>query len=527
MKKYVMFLLLLLVVTCKQKTASTPIPTSAAERKYSSQNSGIAFDSAIVTGYGNAKLIEFYRRNGFHTIWNRSETRRQILEAITAADENGLEPDDYHAAKWAALELKTETLTEKEFIFYDIGLTIETQKYLRHLLRGKLNPRELYTNWDLTPDMPDINAMISDGIRGDSLPKVLRDAEPSHAVYQSLKKALKIIDEFPRDRIRRIDIGERKLFRNDTSWAMVTIKKRLIYWNDMKSYDSMGVRYDKRAFKAIKKFQHRHGLAVDGIIGKGTIAALNFSKTERRQQIIANMERWRWFPRDLGDSYFLINIPDYALYVIKDRDTIDQKRIVVGKSERKSPVLSSTFSNIIFNPTWTVPPTIVREDLTPDASRDRNYFARRNIIIYDYKGNMVDPLLWKPWKAKSYRYVQCPGDDNALGNVKFNFPNHYTVYLHDTDHRNLFGINKRSLSSGCIRVENPLPLAEYMLDDEDNWSMGKIMEVVASKETTTVPLKQMIRIHQLYWTAWSEDDKLIFRDDIYNLDYALYASLRK
>jgi murein L,D-transpeptidase YcbB/YkuD len=229
----------------------------------------------------------------------------------------------------------------------------------------------------------------------------------------------------------------------------------------------------------------------------------------------------------MGNHYIIINLPDYTLRIVKDNDTIEEKRIVVGKTERKTPVLTSTFNNIVFNPTWTVPPTIIREDLTPAATKNRGYFAEKGITIYNWKGDTVSVEKWNPAKFNSYRYVQKPGNDNSLGNVKFNFPNHYTVYLHDTNHRDFFVKNYRSLSSGCVRVENPLPLAVYMLHDSIRWPLDSINKLIATAKTKVIGLKEKIRIHQLYWTAWSENNELIFRDDIYNLDSGLYDKLRK
>jgi murein L,D-transpeptidase YcbB/YkuD len=198
----------------------------------------------------------------------------------------------------------------------------------------------------------------------------------------------------------------------------------------------------------------------------------------------------------------------------------------VGVLTRKTAVLSSTFNTIILNPTWTVPPTILEEDLLPAATKKRGYFASKNITIYDKKNNIVSAWHWNPEKYKNYRYVQTPGDNNSLGNVKFNFINRYSVYLHDTNHRDYFSKSSRSLSSGCVRVENPLPLAQYMLQDR-YWTMERICEVIATKKTTTIPLKEKIDIHQLYWTAWmNRDGNMEFRQDIYNLDDELYEKLR-
>ncbi|HAT80809.1 MAG TPA: peptidoglycan-binding protein, partial [Flavobacterium sp.] len=191
------------------------------------------------------------------------------------------------------------------------------------------------------------------------------------------------------------------------------------------------------------------------------------------------------------------------------------------------PILSSRLSNVILNPTWTVPPTILREDVIPSISKNRNYLAQTNMKVYDRNGNEVIANNWKLSNAKSYRYVQSPGSFNSLGMVKFSFPNRFSIYLHDTNHRDFFGKQKRSLSSGCVRVENPLELAEYLLGDKENWNLEKITETLQSEKTQHIKLKKEIKIHILYWTAWSENNTLIFRDDIYNLDAVLYRKLGK
>jgi len=277
----------------------------------------------------------------------------------------------------------------------------------------------------------------------------------------------------------------------------------------------------------MKKFQIRHGLAADGVIGKGTVEALNFSKKKRKEQILANLERWKWFPKDMGKEYLIVNIPDYKLNLVKDKDTFRTHKVIVGRAKRATPILSSRLSNVILNPTWTVPPTILREDVIPSISKNRNYLAQTNMKVYDRNGNEVIANNWKLSNAKSYRYVQSPGSFNSLGMVKFSFPNRFSIYLHDTNHRDFFGKQKRSLSSGCVRVENPLELAEYLLGDKENWNLEKITETLQSEKTQHIKLKKEIKIHILYWTAWSENNTLIFRDDIYNLDAVLYRKLGK
>ncbi len=475
----------------------------------------------------NKLLHEFYSLNDFKTYWHEAEKRKLVVDAIMKAKIEGLDPKNYDVDTLIAFEKKLGKIADKELIRYDIQFTKSLQNLLSDVSKGRINPRDLYWNWDLRPTRANVNKLIYEGIAGDSLPNMIAHAAPKHPMYQGLKKALAWIDELPDDKkLRKIYVAKR-ISRNDTSRVIVDIKRRLIYWNDLPEGDSLSRIYDKRTFTAVQRFQRRHGLEPDGVVGKGTARALNVSKYDRKKQIIANLERWRWFPRNLGEHYFLVNIPDYKLKIVHKGDTIEEKKIIVGKNDRRTPVLSSTFSSVTFNPTWTVPKTILREDLVPSASANRNYFAEKNITIFDWKNRVIDPLDWNPEKPQNYRYVQSPGDYNSLGNVKFNFPNHYTVYLHDTNNKSYFNENFRSLSSGCVRVENPLPLAQYMIDDETNWPADSIVKLVESRETTILKLRQKIRIHQLYYTAWQEGDMVHFRNDIYELDEPLYYALRK
>lgn len=525
MHKYLFVILSLLLLGCKKE-----IPVAQPQKKaidLRRDEKSIVFDSVVVTKKNDTILTAFYRLYGFGTVWNTPAERKKIAELLQASEQEGLFPNDYNVKKIEKLEGKVNSLSDNEMIAYDFLLTASIQKYIWHLSNGKLRPKKIYRDWDLNVNKVDINTLLKGGIEGDSLPEALESIKPKHVIYQSLKTALAELSDYPKDTVRTMAFTE-KIVRGDTSSILPGIKRRLMIWKDLAPQDTVTAVYDRKTWKAVKNFQRRHGLATDGVIGKTTIDALNFSVTRRKQQIVANLERWRWFPRDFGDHYIIVNIPGYYLRVIKGKDTIERKRIVVGKSERKTPILSSTFNNIVFNPTWTVPPTIIREDLVPDATNNRSYFANRNITIYNSKGVAVDPQKWNPKNPRAYRYVQAPGYHNSLGVVKFNFPNHYTVYLHDTNHRDYFGKHYRSLSSGCVRVEDPLPLAEYMLNDSIRWSRAKIDTLVATKKTTTINLRQKIRLHQLYWTAWREKNgDLEFRPDIYNLDEDLYQKLRK
>ena len=525
MNKFLLFLLLFVVFSCdrdpKKKIANptpTAIPAIVAEGK------AVMIDSLLLQPFDSKILKEFYLASGYKSVWQSKKDRMTILEQFSTAEEEGLNSATYNVGKLQKFEKKYATLKDNERANYDILLTHSFQKYISHLSNGRVNPRDFYKDWDLKENVVNINEIIALMLKNDSLAYKIERLKPNHLIYKSLRKALKIINSLPKDDIISIEIVN-KIIPNDTNPSLINIKKRLIYWKDMKPKDSLSNIYDSETNEALKKFQIRHGLAADGVIGKGTLAALNFSKRKRKEQILANLERWKWFPKDMGQEYVVVNIPDYKLTLVKDNDTIRTHKVIVGRDKRPTPVLSSKLSNVVLNPTWTVPPTILREDVIPAISRNRGYLAQTNMKIYDGKGNEVAANDWKLSKAKSYRYVQSPGTFNSLGMIKLVFPNRFSVYLHDTNHRDFFGKQKRSLSSGCVRVENPLKLAEYLLADETNWNIEKITESLQSAKTKHVRLKNKIDIHILYWTAWSDNNTLIFRDDIYNLDAELYRKL--
>jgi murein L,D-transpeptidase YcbB/YkuD len=525
MNKFLLFLLLFIAVSCDQEPKKkivaptpAPVPVIVAEGK------SVTIDSLLLKPFNSKVLKEFYLASGYKSVWQSKKDRETILEQLSNSEEEGLNSATYKVRKLLKFEKKYATLKDKERANYDILLTHSLQKFISHLSNGQVNPRNFYKDWDLKENTIDINETIAIMLKSDSLAYKMTRLRPNHVVYKSLKNALKIINSFPKDDFTAIEIVN-KIVLNDTNPSIINIKKRLIYWKDLNPKDSLSNIYDSETSEAMKKFQIRHGLAADGIIGKGTVEALNFSKRKRKEQILVNLERWKWFPKDMGKEYVVVNIPDYKLILVKDNDTIRTHKVIVGRDKRPTPVLSSKLSNVVLNPTWTVPPTILREDVIPAISRNRGYLAQTNMKIYDGEGNEVSANNWKLSKAKSYRYVQSPGTFNSLGMIKLVFPNRFSVYLHDTNHRDFFGKQKRSLSSGCVRVENPLKLAEYLLADETNWNIEKITESLQNEKTKHIRLKNKVDIHILYWTAWSDNNTLIFRDDIYNLDADLYRKL--
>ncbi|WP_333810482.1 L,D-transpeptidase family protein [Flavobacterium sp.] len=526
MKKITLLLFIFTLISCKKE----PLP--------------IAFDNSIIKDTVLNVIIRpihpdllseksdsiklYYKKLNFHEIWYLDENRKDLINEIKFCYQEGLNPKDYEINIIEDLENKRATLKDGDIVKYDILLTETFEKLANHLHKGKLNPKELYSDWDLKPKEIALSSLLENAIKEKTVASTFKKIKPNHIVYQSLKKSLVEIDKFPNVTFEKIAI-KNKIVLGDTLPEMVKIKKRLAYWKDYRNKDSVITwAYDSLTFKAIKRFQTRHGLAADGVIGIGTLKALNTSKNDRIEQIFANLERWKWYPSDLGEQYLIANIPDYMLHYVRDNDTIASHRIVVGTPKRKTPILSSKLSNFVFNPTWTIPPTIIKEDLTPSASKNRNYFSSRQLTIYNNEGKEVSPNDWNPAKANNYKYVQKPSYNNSLGLVKFNFVNRHSVYLHDTNHRDYFVKTYRSLSSGCVRVENPLVLAKQILvkSNPEKWSGDEMDAIIKLEKTKTVSVKDTVNIYIWYWTSWIENGKLQFREDIYDLDKALFEKLR-
>lgn len=565
--KKLYLLLLLIVFSSYKRNSSSDSSASASFISFSLFiEKGIKIDSTLILDSKNKDFPEFYRKYKFETAWNSKDHRNYFISEIENAENEGLEAEDYNYKRLKLFEDKFEDLPDSTVVKYDLLLTESAQLYINHISKGKLNPKDLYKDWDLEEKKVETNKILFDCIDNNNFKDAIEACKPNHIVYQKLKYCLKKLREYPEQRIFGLVNLSEKILPNKKSKYIPIIKKRLMYWGDMTEKDSiLNTSYNNTTQEAMRIFQTRHGLKPDGVIGRSTIEALNFTRNQRIEQVIANMERWRWFAHDFSNHYLLINIPDYSIVGVKEGDTLQSQRVVVGRATRKTPILESKISNINLNPNWTVPPTILKEDIYPEALKDRGVFRKKGLVILDQKNNEVNPSTWKLEDANKYKYVQNPSRNNSLGSMKINFPNKYSVYLHDTNHRDFFSFSFRSLSSGCVRLEKPLEMATYILNDMTKWSLQRIKDttninyyyklqkkkqleidkknakllaknptlifekkVWAKPELKTIVIKvnDGIRIHQLYWTAWETNGKLTFREDIYCLDAALYSKLR-
>jgi murein L,D-transpeptidase YcbB/YkuD len=284
--------------------------------------------------------------------------------------------------------------------------------------------------------------------------------------------------------------------------------------------------YSGAIVEAVKAFQQRHGLAADGAIGPTTLTAMNVPVEARIEQIRVNLERARWVFYDPESEFLVVNIAGFELYLVRRGEVVWRARVQVGRPYRSTPIFASTMTYLVFNPTWTVPPTIFRQDFLPQLRKDPSYVTARNIDLIDRGGSRVPPdtVDWSAGTSFPYQLVQRPGPNNALGRVKFMFPNEHFVYLHDTPSRDLFERESRAFSSGCIRVENPLELAELLLGRK--WSRERIDALIARGQTETVFLDDPIGVKLLYWTAEVDAKGVVkFFPDLYGRDPELIEAL--
>nr|HQV09312.1 L,D-transpeptidase family protein [Thauera sp.] len=288
--------------------------------------------------------------------------------------------------------------------------------------------------------------------------------------------------------------------------------------------------YDPALVEAVKRFQAGHGLEPDGVIGAQTLLALNTSPARRVEQIRANLERLRWVAADLRGDRLLVDIVGYHADLVLDGQPVWESKVIVGKPARKTPSLRDSVVNLVFNPKWVVPPTILREDVIPRAARNPGYLASQRLRVVDRSGQSVDPstIDWGSARQSGfpYRVVQQSGADGSLGRIKFALSNPYAIYLHDTNARSLFGRAERALSSGCVRVAKPAELARILLDDPVSWSAEALEAALASGRTRTVGVGRDVTVLLHYSTAGlDEHGRLQLRNDIYDYDRAILDTL--
>jgi len=304
--------------------------------------------------------------------------------------------------------------------------------------------------------------------------------------------------------------------------SVVALKRRLMSSGDM-AYDGGGINdmFDDVTDQAVRKFQARHGLIVNGQVDEATYYAMVVPAETRLNQLKLNLQRVLTISEKLGDRYLVVNIPAASIEAIEGSQVVQRHVAVVGRIDRQTPILHSKVQQINFNPYWHVPKSIIQKDLITYMNKDPNYLTEQRIRIYDAKGNELQPtdINWNSNEAVNYMFRQDPGADNAMGHVKINFPNPYDVYLHDTPEKSLFGENSRFHSSGCMRVGQVQTLVAWILGPNGDWTLPDVEAAFSTNERKDVQVKQPTPIHTTYITAWANRQGTVsFRDDVYQFD---------
>lgn len=304
--------------------------------------------------------------------------------------------------------------------------------------------------------------------------------------------------------------------------AVAMLRQRLAVSGDLPPAAGVSDSFDSYVDAAVKRFQARHGIQADGVVGETTFAALNIPAQMRLMQLSTNLTRLKMLTaKPLPARFLMVNIPAASVEAVENGVVVSRHAAVVGKVTRPSPIVNSKISEINFHPFWTVPASIIKKDLIPLMQKDPNYLTNYNIRIYDQQGNELQPqqVDWTTDEATNYMFKQDPGEENSLGRVKINFPSPDGVYMHDTPHKSLFNEDYRFDSSGCVRIQNIRELIVWILRDTPGWDRNQIEAEFLSGERTDVKVVNPVQLHWTYITAWSTTDGIVqFRDDIYNLD---------
>jgi len=524
-------------------------------------------------------LPKLYEERNYVPLWiengGPSSQAYEMIEIIRNSDNEALDPDYYNISEIESILKRMEQdrnsgdsydaldLAELELLLSNSFLT-----YTHDLHYGRVRAEQ-------------INLELLSGERPVNLPKLLVTAVETDQVQETLEG---LLPKYPMYAMLRISLKEYREIAAKGGWQPVAygdkfkkgargqrvlaLSKRLKVTGELDSSIPGSEVFDDSLDQAVRKYQQRNGLYVDGVVGISTIEALNVPVEERISQIELTMERWRLLPQYLGNRYILVNIANYHLYgVVNNNDTINM-RIVVGKPQWNTPMFSEEMTHLIINPYWNIPPSIFKDDIAPKIMEDSEYLSKQSIdavgleapekivveeaevveVVENVEATEVtdgdntgekelseveiqnkkaqEEYISKVLSGK-YRLRQNPGPGNALGRIKFLFPNKHSVYLHDTPNRGFFKKAQRNFSHGCIRVEKPLELAEFVLSSNPSWTQNTIQSSINKMKTKTVHLDESITVYILYFTTWVDNEGTVnFHKDIYGLDKTLYNALR-
>lgn len=493
----------------------------------------------------SAKLLSrVYQVRQYQPLWQDKDYAGTILDVIKSADDEGLSKEDYHYSKLVELyqQLRASNWQDEyRSSVFEVLLSDGIITYAIHLLNGKVNPSMLGKTWNYDETHLDFDTtlkQLEEHIKAHTVADAIAGLAPKITPYHQLKQYLAqykdLAARYPFSPIPYTEV----IKPGSTSPSLQDIATRLTELGyiaasapaENSAAVNQPLTYDSTLEAAVRQFQTDHSLKADGVIGAGTMAALNVPYSQRVEQIRINLERARWLSANLPANYLIVNLAGYELLLFKDNNLSWRTDIIIGKINAKTPLFKSKLKYVVVNPTWTVPRSISTEIIN-HLRKDPDYLQKKHFKVVEGSGTPVDAsgIDWHSMTRKNFPYwfVQDPGEDNSLGLVKFIFPNQYSIYLHDTPAKSLFEQTDRAFSHGCIRVKDPLVLADKLLSANANWSSSTLSSKLSEGKTANLFLDEPLDILIMYWTVTLKDGKIKFYNDVYKRDPVLIEALNR
>ncbi|HSI78691.1 MAG TPA: L,D-transpeptidase family protein [Lunatimonas sp.] len=489
--------------------------------------------------YGSG-LVSVYADNDFKPIWVRNggvkKSGKDYFEELEDVLFDGLEKSNYLSEKQAGLlEKIKESKDPLVHAALDIALSNSFLELASDLNIGRVDPAAIHTGWKMARKIPTANyeKILLSVAEGESVKEGLDQLRPNNPMYTELRSLLRKRLAESTEETEPVRLFEGKIEKGDRHAEIPAIRRKLLFLEDLRTnLKGEGELYDEELFHAVKKFQKRHGLINDGVIGSDFLAAINYSPSDIVAKIKVNLERLRWLPDfiDTEKDKVIVNIPDFHLFYLQGTDTVFTSKVVVGREYRKTPVFEADMTYLVFNPTWTLPETILWKDVIPSIQKNIDYLKRNNMEVLDTQERKIDSneIDWDELNDKEdfpYLIRQAPGKENPLGKIKFMLPNEYAIYIHDTPAQGHFSRDERALSSGCIRMEHPEKFAALLLEGVEDWDEEKIAEHMDLDEEKKVDLNKARKVWILYFTIWDQEGNLEVRQDLYGMDRKLAEAL--
>ena len=534
---FVYLFLLSVLNSCSKKSKKRVI--LADQSAYSQQNfTDLVIDSLDIDSFFKNfsatdsiqnEVKEFYSKRSFQYAWlNKKGLTHaapvfysQLQNYSRDFSDNSLNSSHLDSLFAVAQANENEFLSEEKSVQQlELMLTTTFFQYTEKAYSGSINdPLDL--EWFIPRKKKDYQILLDSLVSSTKGEKI---QEPVNQYYTLLKaKLIQYREIQKKGGFPKVETNAKLLAVGDSNTCLLEAKKHLVLTGDLKQNDNTNIFTDSLSI-AVKRFQNRMGLVESGKINPATSAEFNKPIEERIEQMMVNMERLRWIPVELENEYLLVNIPEFRLHIFANHKQVWQMNVVVGKDVHKTSIFKGNVSQIVLNPYWGVPTSIVQNEILPKLKRNSRYLSRNNMEVLS--GNTVVNAANIDWNKYSgnvpYNFRQKPGKNNSLGKIKFLFPNHFSIYLHDTPAKSLFNESNRAFSHGCIRVSEPHKLALYLLRKEVNWNEEKVDNILKTDNETIIKVKPTVPVYIAYFTAWVDNTgALNFRKDIYHLDEKL------